>query len=227
MSWRLLFNLGHSFFRDETGRIGVRDDSGDNPDNAEDGTLYVDLNEPIKIGSMATVAVTDRKGAKSAIIESAEGGLLLAERLCMSVNAGGRVFKLVEIIKVAPRPTVLLAGSDIGGENTELHRVVLLRWPDGEFSVHTQHWEGKWSLHNFTGGDYCGGNLEKAWAAYRHRADHPKPNETMDQLLQQQLNTLTLCLLAQIVEHTGRDVSLIKLIKSAMSPQNDAKRRLL
>ena len=94
--WTFLFKLGHSFFADERGRIGVADDSGANPDLTDDGALFVDRSEPVRVGDAhAAVTVTDEHGGSATVMETPERGLVLAHYLGMKVNARGLNFRLV------------------------------------------------------------------------------------------------------------------------------------
>lgn len=53
-----------------------------------------------------------------------------------------------------PDPTILVAGPAFGGEWTRPYRFVVLRWPGGGFSAHTQFLDPEGGLSD---GDYCRG----------------------------------------------------------------------
>lgn len=97
--FKLLFKVpgGHRYFEDENGRVAVADDSGDDPSTTDDGPLYVVRTEPVRFGRFATIAVEDEQGERNSVCESAEDGLVVADRLGLPVNARNVNYRLVAI----------------------------------------------------------------------------------------------------------------------------------
>lgn len=100
-TWTLLFKIpgGHKYFEGPDGRVGVADDSGRTPDATDgarigEGALRVERGKPIRFGNFAAIPVVDEAGEEHCVLESAEGGLMVAARLGMSVNAGGHDYRL-------------------------------------------------------------------------------------------------------------------------------------
>ncbi len=98
--WAFLFQLsgGHRYFRDRVnGKVAVADNSGNFPDETENGVLYISQNSPVRIGREATITVTDTDGNVASVIECAENGIKLAALLDMRVNAHGVNYQLVQV----------------------------------------------------------------------------------------------------------------------------------
>jgi hypothetical protein len=92
---------GHKFFEDTSnGRLAIADDSGDRPDQTDDGVLWVDPGRPIcatRDGGM-TLPMEAEGGALSVTFVGASEALWVAHRLGMDVSAfgvGGAVYKVV------------------------------------------------------------------------------------------------------------------------------------
>lgn len=102
--WTLLFRLpgGHKYFSGPDGKIGLADDSGQHPEATErfyqvGAVLCLDTSKPIRFGWTAIVPVMEGTQDAGHVIESAEGGLMLAARLGLAINAGGHNYRLALI----------------------------------------------------------------------------------------------------------------------------------
>lgn len=223
--WSFLFRAkgGGRYFKDAAGRIATCDDTGEGPVTP---MFFVETSKPVLMcAASASVPVRSESGELFSVLESAAGGILVAERLGMAIKAGDRTFVLSEVITIKKYPTALLAGPEIGGENTVPHRVVLLRWPDGEFSVHTQRLEGsEWSLEAFSDGDYFK-SFSRAEGKFRVRSGTFGGDNGLLKTVQGQLNEMPLCLLAQLYVQTQGSEHY--MLEEAMSPTHDPKRKSL
>lgn len=96
----LLFKIpgGHKYY-DHDGKILVADDDG--LDLHRPVTL--DRSQPIKFGQSAIVSVVDAHNEPGHVVESAEGGLMLAARLGLLVDAGGSTYSLTLSEPPAPK----------------------------------------------------------------------------------------------------------------------------
>jgi hypothetical protein len=89
---------GHKFFEDNTnGRLAIADDSGDRPDQTDDGVLWVDQRRPVREtrdGSML-LPLLHEDGSQSATPADANEVLWVAARLGMVVHTrSGMMFRV-------------------------------------------------------------------------------------------------------------------------------------
>lgn len=73
--WQFIHRVksGHKFFKEldgcgqPTGKIGIADDSGINPDRCEDGCVYLDLTRPIHVGWIKEIDSSGAVGYRDSI----------------------------------------------------------------------------------------------------------------------------------------------------------------
>lgn len=93
--WTLAFEVkgGHRYFRDEeTGKIGVADDSGENPELTDDGLLWLDQSRPITLsdtsGSSGGIPLVDEEGKKYGMSERMSAAVIVAKMFGMKIKCG-------------------------------------------------------------------------------------------------------------------------------------------
>jgi hypothetical protein len=93
---------GHKFFEDTTnGRLAIADDSGDRPDQTDDGVLWVDPSRhvcEVREGGCMLLPLIREDGAKSVAVANVSEALWVAHRLGMDVRTlGGLRFRAVAV----------------------------------------------------------------------------------------------------------------------------------
>jgi hypothetical protein len=80
-TWNLIDTLpgGHRLFKTDSDCVYIADESGEHPGDTDDGPMYLDLTEPITVGSTAQVPVVSIRDADKFRV-----GVSLADALWLS-----------------------------------------------------------------------------------------------------------------------------------------------
>ena len=90
---------GHRVFRAGMGRRwAIADNSGDLPENTDDGILWLDLDRPIAAAGIATVPLKDEAGKQSVFVTDVRTMLLLSDKFAWAIEAKDALY-VVQAIK--------------------------------------------------------------------------------------------------------------------------------
>ena len=130
------------------------------------------------------------------------------------------------------RPELVLYGPAASGAQTVTHRLVLLRWPDGQFSVHNQQLlaNHQWSDEHLSDGDYF--PFDRLTAAYhrflkRHETrtgDLWEPDEPVRMSLMTHLSALPVDVLGALLVMNG-SADVDDMVRAALNPKFDPQRK--
>jgi hypothetical protein len=93
--WTFLFRAprGHQFFREEnTGLVAIADDSGNTPDQTDDGILYLDESRPIEANRHGFLVPLCYRGKRSHTPASATEVKLICESFGLTLSVDGLEF---------------------------------------------------------------------------------------------------------------------------------------
>jgi hypothetical protein len=92
------FNDGHKFFKDKSGTIAIADQSGEFPEDTDDGVLYLDFSRKMFVNHLGSYSIPliDKDGKETLTVGDFNEAAFLCS-LEMEIKRGKKTYRIVEV----------------------------------------------------------------------------------------------------------------------------------